>query len=125
LEYASAAQPTVFTIIGGPVTTPQNSGLLGTWNTQQMPNGAYILRLAMFSNNGGYLYRTVNVNIVNAVPTQPPQIILPTSSIPIFVTPTPIIDGSIQIIPTASTDNGFATTAPLPFLPVVTPGTSP
>jgi len=123
LEYASAVQPDVFTIIGGPVTTPQNSGVLGTWNTQQLPNGAYILRLAMFSNNGGYLYRTVNVNIVNAVPTTPPQIIQPTSAIPLFITATPfggVIDGSAQTQP-----NGFATTAPLPFLPVVTPVTSP
>ncbi len=121
LEYASAVQPTVFTIIGAPSTTPQNSGLLATWNTQQLPNGAYILRLAMFSNSGGYLYRTVNVNIVNAVPTQPPQIIQPTSSIPLFVTATPfggVIDGNAQ-------NSGFATTAPLPFLPVVTPQTSP
>ncbi len=122
LEYASAAQPTVFTIIGGPVTTPQNSGVLGTWNTQQMPNGAYILRLAMFSNSGGYLYRTVNVNIVNAVPTAVP--VQPTSSIPLFITATPfggVIDGNAQTLP----NNGFATTAPLPFLPVVTPQSSP
>lgn len=52
LEYASAVQPTVFTIIGGPSTTAQNSGLLASWNTQQMPNGAYILRLAMFFSGG-------------------------------------------------------------------------
>ncbi len=123
LEYASAVQPDVFTIISGPSTTPQNSGALATWNTQQLPNGAYILRLAMFSNNGGYLYRTLNVNIVNAVPTTPPQIIQPTSEIPLFITATPfggVIDGSAQTQP-----NGFATTAPLPFLPVVTPITSP
>jgi len=120
IEYASATQPTVFTIIGGPVTTAQNSGVLGTWNTQQLPTGAYILRLAMFSNSGGYLYRTVNVNIVNVPPTAAPQIIQPTSSIPLFITATPfggVIDGNAQTIP----NNGFATTAPLPFLPVVTP----
>ncbi len=120
IEYASATQPTVFTIIGGPVTTPQNSGALGTWNTQQLPTGAYILRLSMFSNSGGYLYRTVNVNIVNVPPTAQPQIIQPTSSIPLFITATPfggVIDGSAQTSP----NNGFATTAPLPFLPVVTP----
>ncbi len=119
LEYASAVQPTVFTIIGSPITSAQNSGALGTWNTQQMPNGAYILRLSMFSNSGGYLYRTVNVNIVNQqiVPT-----VIPTSNIPIFVTATPfggVIDGGAQTAP------GFATTAPLPFLPVVTPQSSP
>jgi len=120
IEYASATQPTVFTIIGGPLTTAQNSGVLGTWNTQQLPTGAYILRLAMFSNSGGYLYRTVNVNIVNVPPTAAPQIIQPTSSIPLFITATPfggVIDGNAQTIP----NNGFATTAPLPFLPVVTP----
>ena len=124
LEYASAVQPTVFTIVGSPSTTPQNSGALATWNTQQLPTGAYILRLAMFSNSGGYLYRTVNVNVINVAPTAAPQIIQPTSNIPLFITATPfggVIDGSAQ----NSGNTGFATTAPLPFLPVVTPQTSP
>ncbi|MEZ4668908.1 MAG: hypothetical protein R3E39_13455 [Anaerolineae bacterium] len=109
LEYASATQPTVFTIINQPVTTPQNNGVLGQWNTNQLPNGAYILRLSMFSNSGGYLYRTVNVNIVNTAPT-----VQPTVDIPVFVTATPL-DGSIQIF-------SGPTSTPLPFLPVITPG---
>jgi membrane peptidoglycan carboxypeptidase len=101
LEVASAASPNAFTIISGPSTTPQTSGLLGQWNTSALPNGTYILRLAMFATNGGYLYRTVQVNIVNTAPTPIPQVVFPT------VTP-------------ASFD--FTAVTPIPFDESVTPG---
>jgi membrane peptidoglycan carboxypeptidase len=109
LEYAPAQNPNNFTLIGGPLTTPQPSGLLGQWDTTALPNGTYILRLAMFSNTGGFLYRTVNVNLQNIVPTATPTFM------PVFQpTPGVIIDGSSQ--------GSFITTtpAPLPFEPVVT-----
>lgn len=113
LEYAAATQPDIFTIIGGPSTSPQNNGVLGQWNTQQLPNGAYILRLSMFSNSGGYLSRTVTVNVVNVAPTQ---------ALPVI----PTADFGTPIIQPAPTDSGgivFPTPTPLPFLPVITPGT--
>ncbi len=100
LEVASAASPKTFTIISGPSTTPQTSGLLGQWNTTSLPNGSYILRLAMFAANGGYLYRTVTVNVVNAVPT-PESVVFPT------LTPVPF---------------DFTATTPIPFDESVTPG---
>lgn len=81
LAYAPASNPTAFTPITGAVVTPQTSGLLGTWNTAGVPNGQYILRLQMFSNNsyGGNATRqvTVVVNNVVVVPTTAP--LIPTS----------------------------------------------
>ncbi len=110
LEVASAASPNTFTIVSGPSTTPQPSGQLGTWNTTTLPNGGYILRLAMFANNGGYLYRTVQVAVNNVQPTPTPTLppaILPT--VPLFPTEPPIF-------PTAPV--GFT---PLPFDTVAPP----
>ncbi len=82
LEVATAANPTAFQIVDGPRTTPVTSGsLLGQWDTTRVPNGTYILRLAMFSSSGGFAYRTAQVNVNNiqptAIPTTPPQPTLP------------------------------------------------
>jgi hypothetical protein len=66
------------------------------------------MRLAMFSNGGGYLYRTVQVAVNNVVatPTSPP-IVLPTSPpIQNFPTQAPIFS---------------ATDVPLPFEAVTLP----
>ena len=54
----------------------------------------------MFAANGGYLYRTVTVNVVNAVPT-PESVVFPT------LTPVPF---------------DFTATTPIPFDESVTPG---
>ncbi len=108
LEYANAAAPTSFTQINQPVTTPQNSGLLGTWDTASVPNGSYILRLAMFSNQaGGYLYRTVNVTVLNQLqPTLQPTLAIPTLS-----------GNSSQNVPGGLTLIA-PTQTPLPFEPI-------
>ncbi|GIL12989.1 MAG: hypothetical protein BroJett038_17090 [Chloroflexota bacterium] len=55
-----------------PTASPQTNGVLGTWDTTSVPNGQYILRLAMTHRNGGYLYRSVNVTVNNTVPTPTP-----------------------------------------------------
>jgi membrane peptidoglycan carboxypeptidase len=65
--------------IAGPVTTPVQSGTLGSWDTRGVANGAYTLRLQMFANNtyAGYLTRQITVNVNNPTPTSAP--VLPTS----------------------------------------------
>ncbi len=92
----------VFTIVHGPVTTPLAQGALGTWNTVGTPNGAYILRLAMFSQSGGFLYRTVTVNVNNPLPTATPipPTAIPTQPPPVVFTPLPFdTPVPIQIVP--------------------------
>ncbi|MBI5670221.1 MAG: transglycosylase domain-containing protein [Chloroflexi bacterium] len=96
-----------FTIVSGPTTTPQTSGVLGTWDTTRFPNGTYTLRLAMFANNGGFLYRTVTVNVVNVPPTP-----TPTPFVPVQPTQPPVV-----IPPTIP----FEQITPLPFEPVSPP----
>jgi membrane peptidoglycan carboxypeptidase len=97
LEVASVGSSN-FAIISGPTTVPQTSGALGQWDTRGVPNGTYTLRLAMFSNGGGYLYRTVNVNVNNqtAPPTSPP--LIPTSN-PGFPTAPPVFGPTETPIP--------------------------
>ena len=76
LEYASVADPENFTIFEGPVATqhPNANSMLGTWDTTQLFNGDYFLRLAVFSADGGYLYRTEMVKVNNPLPTPTPNI---------------------------------------------------
>lgn len=83
LEYAPISSPENFQIIGSFSTEQHQTGgsTLGTWDTTVVPNGTYILRLAAFSNSGGFIYRPVQVNVANVaptatpppLPTQPPQ----------------------------------------------------
>ncbi len=92
LEVARAGS-TNFQIISGPSTVPQTSGILGTWDTGALAaagGGQYTLRLAMFSNSGGYLYRTVTVVLPSVQPTAIPTVPLPVLPTPPFQETTPL-----------------------------------
>jgi hypothetical protein len=87
LSYATAANPTVFNPITGAITQQfiDNGSTLGAWNTALLPNGSYILRLAAYSNTGGYIFRDVTVTLNNVPPTPTPAPATPT---PQFIAPT-------------------------------------
>ncbi|MFO7321419.1 MAG: transglycosylase domain-containing protein [Chloroflexota bacterium] len=112
IEVASLNNPDSYTIIAGPITEQRQPGsTLATWDTTQVPNGLYRLRLAAFANDGGFVYRTVQVGVNNPLPTPTPD--LPTA-IPQAPTLAPDELGSplpfnIQIIP--------ATPQPTPEVP--------
>ena len=94
-----------FGIFYGPVGTPVQNGLLGQWDTSGVPNGAYDLRLTMFSSTGGTASRTVSVLVNNVVPTlvptplpiftpsplPPVDPLLPIATLPMPIGPTPTI----------------------------------
>jgi len=90
LEYAPAQNPTAFQMIGNfsQQQQPNAGATLATWDTRTVQNGTYILRLAVFSNSGGYLYRQVQVNVNNPQPTPvpPTPTFIPTS---VITTPIP------------------------------------
>jgi len=75
-------------------TTPGST--LATWDTTQIPNGQYTLRLAVFSQNNGFLYRDVPIQVNNPLPT-----------------PTPIPTQAPTLVPTVA-----APVDPIPFDPV-------
>ncbi|PJF24792.1 MAG: hypothetical protein CUN53_16045, partial [Phototrophicales bacterium] len=89
IEVAPATNPTAFTIVVPPQTIQQVNAPLGQWNTQPFGSGGFIIRLAAFSNSGGFAYRTVNVTINNPTPTPTPTL-TPTPFIPTFEPFTPI-----------------------------------
>ncbi len=94
LEYASVAQPENFTRIATSTQQFPNAGsTLGTWDTATLPNGQYILRLAAYSNTGGFVHRTVRITTNNIPPTATP----PPPPTPVFSLPTPITIGDTPI----------------------------
>ncbi|MBC8170198.1 MAG: transglycosylase domain-containing protein [Anaerolineae bacterium] len=80
---------------------PNPNSLLATWDTVNVPNGQYTLRLTVFSNEGGFVYRSVMVNLDNPLPTATPTLIpvIPTDT---FFTPIPF-DSPSGATPTVNT----------------------
>jgi membrane peptidoglycan carboxypeptidase len=119
LELAPVGQDG-FAIISPVITTqfPNNSTLL-QWNTTTVPNGIYRLRLAAFANNGGYIYKIVQIGVNNvAIPT-PPLIILPTAEPTVLPIP---FDQNQTILPTAQS---ALPPVQIEFGPTATPGFIP
>jgi membrane peptidoglycan carboxypeptidase len=75
-----------YTIVAGPFTQaqPAAGGALGEWDSTRFNNGPHILRLSVYANDGGYLYRTVRVNIDNIPPTPTPTQTPPPSAPPMI-----------------------------------------
>ena len=121
IELAPVAQPDNFAIIAGPFTTqiPAN-GTIMEWNTTTVPNGIYRLRLAAFANNGGYVFKVVQIGVNNVIaPTQAP---LPTFILPTAQdTPIPFgVSGqTVPVFPTAQATLAFSqpTSTPSGLIP--------
>jgi len=122
IELAPVNQPDNFAIIAGPFTSQvTGNSTIVDWNTTTVPNGIYRLRLAAFANNGGYVFKIVQVGINNALPTP----IIPTVGLPVLPTAadTPIPIGAAQAAPLFPTAQatlapGFATATPAGFIPL-------
>jgi membrane peptidoglycan carboxypeptidase len=110
LEYALEGS-TAYTIMpGSQSTTPQPNpdSLLATWDTRAVADGNYTLRLAVFGQNNGYLYRLVSPVIVNnpeptATPTLTPAPIIPTA-VPAPINPLPFPEDATPGAPTPTLD---------------------
>lgn len=106
IEYR--ALNTDFTPVAGttgwtPATLPSNSavadGILGVWDTTQVDDGAYEIRLAVIGSGGTTYARVSPLRIENNPPPfviidqpiiQPTQIILPAPTQPVLVQPTAV-----------------------------------
>ncbi len=90
VELAPASSPENFQPIAGPFNNQAN-GTLATWDSTNVPNGAYKMRLAAFAADGGYRYDTIDIGVNNIIPTEPPPtlppIIVPTDNF--IATPIP------------------------------------
>lgn len=90
IELAPVTTPGAFSTIIGPVQQqqPGAGSTLGTWNTTTLANGEYTLRLAVFANNGGFVFRNIQVTVNNPDPTATPTV-PPTIAPTAFPTPFP------------------------------------
>lgn len=52
LEYGAGSEPTNWSAIGSPVTTPVQDGVLQTWNTSLLPGGEYTVKLTVAGTGG-------------------------------------------------------------------------
>jgi membrane peptidoglycan carboxypeptidase len=101
LEYASVANPEAFNAISSSTQqVPTAGNEIGRWDTRNVPNGEYIVRLAAYSANGGNIIRTARVRIENIQPT---------------ATPTPIQPTAIPITPIQPIDPVNPVNTPIPF----------
>lgn len=96
LEVASLNSPDSYTIVAGPFTDQRQPGAsLGTWDTTGVPNGLYRLRLAAFANDGGYVYKVIQLGVNNIAPTAMPTSIPQVTTLTPGETPLPF---DIQVI---------------------------
>lgn len=67
---------------------PTANSALGQWNSRSVENGFYVLRLEVYANDGGFIYRDVNI-VVNNPPATPTPIPTETAVSPAAITPLP------------------------------------
>jgi hypothetical protein len=98
LQIAPSNGSAGFSTIAGPFTqqAPTNNSILATVNMATIPNGEYIMRLAVFATDGGYVNVDARIVVNNPLPT-----------------PTP----TVPPIPTTPPQSVFT---PLPFDPLAT-----
>ena len=90
-------------------TQPNPNSPLATWDTTLIPNGNYTLRLAVFSETGGFIIRDVPITINNPEPTPVPTIIptQPPVGTPIPFDTLPPGQQSQPVGPTPTLDTSF------------------
>ncbi len=76
LEYDDLSDPTVTWLLVQPAVQQQvRDGVLGTWNTNVVPDGVYRLRLRVFLDDGQVgEYIVSNLKVTNRAPTPVPTI---------------------------------------------------
>ncbi|HMA34412.1 MAG TPA: Ig-like domain-containing protein, partial [Chloroflexia bacterium] len=68
LDYSAGANPNSWVAIDGQVTSPVRNGVLGVWDTNPLPEGAYTLRLTLVGNAQQTRQYTVPVQVERSTP---------------------------------------------------------
>lgn len=108
IEIAPISNPEDFVIVSGPTNSQQPNGTLGQWDSSTVPNGVYRVRLAAFANDGGYIFKTIQIGVNNALPT-PTQPTFPPITPPVVGEGTPTQPGGF------TTPIPFEQSTPIPF----------
>ena len=117
VEYASAARPDVWTVIGDTQAEERTDARLETWHTAALPDGTYYLRLTVVKQDGNYAQtEPLPVQIANTQPeatptpaetaTPTPTIVMPTPTTAVVEQPT-----VLRVTPTATAEDEEPPTA--------------
>jgi hypothetical protein len=111
-----AREPVVgeaWTIIGAIHQQQVTDGQLETWDTSQLPDGSYTLRLRVVRLDGNYSeYSVVQVVVANAQPTETPTPAVTATSKPPTVTPTALPPTPTIVIEQPVMTNTLTITSP-------------
>jgi membrane carboxypeptidase/penicillin-binding protein PbpC len=107
LAYASVTQPdTFYSVVVSQNQVISNGSELGTWDTTQVANGVYIMRLVAISTANGQIVVDIPVTVQNTLPTPTPAIptVAPNPTLlPSGGTPIPFenesFDGGFEALP--------------------------
>jgi 1A family penicillin-binding protein len=118
IEFGVGTDPQAFAVIQPPVSQLIEDGTLGEFNTTQVENGPYTLRLVVFDQTGGAVSAEVRVLVDNPAAT---STLLPTP------TETPTLIPTDTVEPTATSTLEIPTFTPTlpPELPTETPTLTP
>jgi hypothetical protein len=108
-----------FAIVGAIHEDQVVDGQLELWDTTQLPDGSYTLRLRVVRLDGNYSeYSVVQVVVANAQPTETPT---PSASPTPTISPTPLPPTPTIIIDQPALPTGAATPVPTRIAPLPTP----
>ena len=108
-----------FAIIGAIHEEQVMDGQLEVWDTTQVPDGSYTLRLRVVRLDGNYdEYSVVQVVVANAQPTETPT---PAESPTPTISPTPLPPTPTIVIEQPDLPGGAVTAAPTRITPLPTP----
>ncbi len=96
LELGAGTNPDSFMVIQGATTRPVSKDLLATFDTTQLENGPYTLRLLVFDQMGGFAETRARVLVDNA----PASILVRTPVTTPPATPTPVLTGTTTLTTT-------------------------
>jgi hypothetical protein len=108
-----------FAIVGAIHEDQVVDGQLESWDTTQVPDGSYTLRLRVVRLDGNYSeYSVVQVVVANAQPTETPT---PSASPTPTISPTPLPPTPTIVIDQPALPTGAVTPAPTRITPLPTP----
>jgi len=108
-----------FAIIGAIHEQQVVDGQLEVWDTTQVPDGSYTLRLRVVRLDGNYgEYSVIQVVVANAQPTETPT---PAVAPPPTVSPTPLPPTPTIVVEQPALPTGAATPLPTRVTPLPTP----
>jgi len=124
IELGQGTNPQAFTLIQGPTDNLLEQGVLGTFDTTQVENGPYTLRLMVFDHSQGAVEARIHVLVDNPISTPTPT---PTATETVIIptdTPTPIPTDTPTFIP-ADTPTLVPSDTPTTQPPTLTPSPIP